>query len=107
MVEKNLIKDNQFILLEELGKQENVYGVFDSNKLLKPEFYVAKEFREASGGVNYHSLTGYKRITSIIAENSTFVNSVNGLEIILNRIDSIDPVMGERKYSKDFYWIKF
>ena len=107
MVEQKQFSKQQIVLLESLAEFYNIYVVLDRFNFLSPEIYICDEFREAANNINYHSLRLHVRVTGIVSDNSSYVNSVNSLKIITTKIDNMTPITKERKYSKEFYWIKF
>ena len=104
---KNKLSKQQLILLEELSRDYDIYIIIDRCNIIDSEIYVCNEFREATNNTKFHSLRVFKRITDIVDRNSSYVNSNNSLKIITDKIDDMVSKISERKYSKEFYWIKF
>lgn len=101
------LNKSQISLLGELAKEMNIYIVLDKFGQIEYEIFTALEFREAVQGVNYHSLKGFKKITHIVSDNSSYVHSNNSLGIIITGIDKLLPETREKKFdSNGFYWIK-
>jgi len=100
------LKKQQLDLLEDLSKDHQIYIIVDRFDLFEPEIYVCNDFREAVNGVAFHSLRNYKKITSIVDSNSTYVNSPSAIGVINTAIDIMIPITQERKYSETFIWIK-
>lgn len=107
MAEQSKFSKQQIELIESLSINYNVYVILDRFNTIKPEVYICDEFREAVNNIYFHSLRVYKRITSIIDDNSTYINNVNSLGAIATKIESMVMVTKERKYDKSFYWVKF
>jgi hypothetical protein len=97
----------QFILLEALSeKYSNIIVVIDPTGNLRTEVYETVEFREETTVTLFNSLHTYKRITEVIDQNSTYSNSIDALGTVTTKIDSMKPIMKERKYSNQFIWLK-
>lgn len=97
----------QFILLEALSeKYSNIIIVIDPTDNLKVEVYEAAEFRYSESGTLFNSINGYRRITEVIDQKSTYVNSPDALGTVTTKINSMIPTLKERKYSNKFIWLK-
>ena len=107
-VVENKFNNQQLELLDELSKTNtNVVAIVDPNGVFRPEIYVVTEIRYPTKDVFNVSISGYKKITDIIAENSTYVHSVRSIDVIVQKIDAMLPVAKERIFSNYFYYIKF
>ncbi len=101
-------KKNQLELLEELGKVMHIYVIFDKYGNYSPEVFMANEFRHGETNIPYHSMKNYRKITDIVAHNSTYVHSPNALAIITTQVDAMTIMLREKKFDYNaFYWIKF
>lgn len=105
-MDKAFNKD-QFVLLEALSeKYSNIIIVIDTTDNLRTEVYEAAEFRYSESGTLFHSINGYRRITDVIDQNSTYSNSPDALGTVTTKINSMIPILKERKYSNKFIWLK-
>ncbi len=96
-------------LLDELAKSfANVVIVIDPTRTIRPEVYVAAEFRHEDKESMYNSLRGFRKITDIIAQNSTYINSQDALGVVTTAINGINPSSSNKEciFSNKFIWIK-
>lgn len=106
---KNVFNRAQTELLEELAKNyANILIIIDPTGNLRTEVYVASEFRTVEKDTYYCSIRGFKQITDIIDQNSTYVNSVDSVLTVTTAIDHLTQAVSskERKFSDRFIWIK-
>ena len=104
-----VFNDNQIDLLEALAKEYNVLIVTDRFGVFSPEVYVVTDYRYYTDKNPYISFAGWKKITRVIADNSTYSNSPNILRTVITQIDSgIAATSKQREFDNhQFSFIKF
>ena len=97
---------HQIELLEQLASNlPNLVVVTDILGTFEVEVYVGVEFRAPDNISDFSSITGYKKITHLVDDNSSYVATNHSVKVIEDKIEDIKTVHKTRNFPSNHFGV--